>query len=138
MTEFAVKFGVIYVITTGQNSLYVGSTKNFKKRVIEHNYCLKCPSRSGHNRKLYKTIRENNNEYKIYKLYDFPFENIKELHQEEERVRKILRADLNMLSCYNTPEENQKMREKIQKFHNDKRKFKRLMNIVFNELINNF
>lgn len=133
MADYSI--GLIYVITSGEHDLYVGSTTNFHKRKIEHIYCLNTPSRVGHNRKLYRTIRANNNNYKIVKLYDFPCYSKEELQMEEERIRLLLKANLNSRPCYMPLEQvllNKQIRDSN---YNLKRRLKRKMQAVFDQLI---
>ena len=98
--------GLIYTIKTG-DSLYVGSTTNYTKRKCEHKNFI-----NTKNRKLYQTIRDNGGEWEIkpYKL--FPCNSKLELEIEEEKIRRELKCDLNMIKCNTTIEEEKNRREK--------------------------
>ena len=85
---------IIYTIRT-RDGLYVGSTTNFTKRKYHH----KCYIKKKSNRKLYKTICDNDGEWDMKPYKEFPCENITQLNIEEERIRCELKADLNMNLC---------------------------------------
>lgn len=90
---------VIYTIRTG-DSVYVGSTCNFKHRKWEHKYSLTTETAKQYNLKLYETIRENGGKWDMKPYKMFPCNNKMEMRIEEENCRIKLNADLNMLSCY--------------------------------------
>jgi hypothetical protein len=90
---------VIYTIRSGDH-LYVGSTCNFTRRKWEHKSSLYRENYKAYNQKLYKTIRENDNEWDMQPHKLFPCKNKMEMRIEEERCRVELNADLNTLSCY--------------------------------------
>jgi len=92
------KKAVIYTIKSF-DSVYVGSTTNFTNRKNQHKHNIYNPNDEKYNRKLYKTIRENNFEYDIKPYKEYPCENKIQLTIEEERLRKELNADLNSQSC---------------------------------------
>ena len=48
----------IYKISINDNN-YIGSTKDFKRRMTEHRKTCNNPNKKGHNYKIYKIIREN-------------------------------------------------------------------------------
>ena len=99
--------GVIYTIKSG-DSVYVGSTTNFRMRKSQHKSSLK----KNKQFKLYKTIRENNGEWEMKPFKLFPCNSTVELQIEEERVRRELHADLNMKTCYGIDKEKQKQTKK--------------------------
>jgi len=90
---------VIYTIRTG-DSLYVGSTVNFRNRKYDHNKILHGEHYKNHNVKLYKKIRENGCVWDMKPHKEFPCENITQLTIEEERIRIELNADLNSHTCH--------------------------------------
>jgi post-segregation antitoxin (ccd killing protein) len=85
--------GLIYTIRTCDN-LYVGSTTNFTKRKYRH----KCKIKNSDG-KLYQTIRDNECRWEMKPYKEFPCENKIQLTIEEERIRRELNADLNMVVC---------------------------------------
>jgi len=98
---------VIYTIKTG-NSIYVGSTCNFRNRKYEHNKILYGKNYREYGRKLYKTIRDNDGEWDMKPHKEFPCENKTQLTIEEERIRVELNADLNSQSCHGLDVERRK------------------------------
>tara|TARA_R110002050_G_C8731971_1_gene497311 strand:- start:40 stop:672 length:633 start_codon:yes stop_codon:yes gene_type:complete len=90
--------GIIYTIES-RASIYVGSTVNFASRKNQHIKSITDENSKQYNFKLYKTIRENEGEYDIQPYSQFPCKSKMELTIEEERVRKLLKADMNMRRC---------------------------------------
>ena len=94
----------IYVIRTinkesGEVSLYVGSTTNFDKRKGSHKSNIYNETGKEYHRKLYTKIRSNSGDWNMDVYKHFRCENQNELEADEERVRVILDADLNMKVC---------------------------------------
>ena len=89
---------VIYTISTG-NSLYVGSTTNFTKRKNAHTNSISNVNNSNYNCKLYKAIRANGNEWCMLPHSKYQCNDKIEQTIEEERIRKLLNADLNSQRC---------------------------------------
>jgi hypothetical protein len=114
---------VIYTIRTG-DSVYVGSTCNFKNRKYHHKICIHNDSKNNHiyNCKLYKTIRENDCEWIMKPYKEFPCENKTQLEIEEERCRVELNADLNSKSCHNINRESPKEYAKQNYYKNRRQK----------------
>ena len=77
---------------------YVGSTKNVKKRMIDHKTNTKCKTRKEHNSLLYKTIRDcggwDNWSYQI--LANVRVNNYHELHKFEALYIKSTKNTLNI------------------------------------------
>jgi len=96
--------GVIYIITTGGEG-YVGSTINFKKRILQHKSNIYNKNSKDYNYKVYKKIRENNGQYEINIYEDNLTLNKKELCIYEEKVRLLLGATLNDCRAYATEEQ---------------------------------
>ena len=89
---------VIYTIRSKDN-IYVGSTVDIKSRKHNHKTCITNENYKAYNLNLYKTIRENGGEWEMKPYSEFPCNSRLELTIEEERVRRLLNADLNMSSC---------------------------------------
>ena len=89
---------IIYTIRS-RDSVYVGSTLDFRTRKYEHKRCIYNENRKSYNYKLYKTIRKNEGEWNMQPYSIYPCNSKLELTIEEERVRQLLKADLNMYSC---------------------------------------
>jgi len=91
--------GKIYKITpNNQSDFYIGSTINMKTRERQHNECVK-----NNKSKLYVKIRECDG-FIMTLLYDYEYEDMKELKQEEQRCIDKLKPQLNMLRAYNSEE----------------------------------
>tara|TARA_R110000822_G_C15038573_1_gene465045 strand:+ start:63 stop:614 length:552 start_codon:yes stop_codon:yes gene_type:complete len=90
--------GIIYTIRSKDN-IYVGSTLNFASRKNQHKGCIYNENGKYYNLKLYKTIRENNYEWVMRPYSKYPCKDKLELTIEEERIRQLLKADLNMCVC---------------------------------------
>ena len=89
---------VIYTIKTG-NSLYVGSTTNFTQRKSGHTNSITNENKKTYNLKLYKAIRANGNEWCMLPHSKYQCNDKIEQTIEEERIRKLLNADLNSQRC---------------------------------------
>ena len=131
---------IIYTIRSKDN-IYVGSTLNFRSRKNQHKYCINNENSKAYNVKLYKTIRDNDGEWDMQPHSIFPCNSKMELTIEEERVRRLLNADMNSQSCgtglvglakseygkhYHTQhrdeisEKNKQYREKNRDYHREK------------------
>ena len=108
---------IIYTIKTG-NSVYVGSTTNFTIRKYNHKTYINMNSKM-YDCKLYKTIRENNEEWDMKPYKEYPCENNTQLIIEEERVRCELNADLNMICCYS----DLSKKERDKKYYEDNKEY---------------
>ena len=111
---------VIYTIRSGDN-LYVGSTCNFTKRKWSHKNAIINENNKDYNSKVYKTIRENSDEWDMKPYKIFPCQNKLEMRIEEERCRVELNADLNMQRCYKEKD----IKEKVKKEKDIKEKVKK-------------
>ena len=92
------KKSIIYTIKTG-DSVYIGSTCNFTTRKGHHKRSIYNQNGKQYNYKLYKTIRNNDWNWDMKPYKEYPCENRTQLIIEEERLRKELNADLNMMCC---------------------------------------
>jgi len=92
------KNAIIYTIKTG-DSVYIGSTCNFTTRKGHHKRSIYNQNGKQYNYKLYKTIRNNDWNWDMKPYKEYPCENRTQLIIEEERLRKELNADLNMMCC---------------------------------------
>ena len=110
---------IIYTIKT-PTGLYVGSTCNFIKRKHDHKCAIHNKNAHTYNLKLYKNIRENNDEWDMKPYNEFPCKNKTEMNIEEERVRCELNADLNMFSCYNSKQDIIENKKQYYKDNKDK------------------
>ena len=94
--------GIIYTIKSG-DSIYVGSTTNFRARRSQHKNAIK-----NKPTKIYQTIRDNDGEWEMKPYQLFPCNSKVELEIQEEKVRQKLTADLNCKSCSGLDKEHRK------------------------------
>jgi len=114
---------LIYYITSGDN-LYVGSTCNLNRRRCKHKHAVENPDDPAHNRKLYRTIRDNGDwDMQIYE--EFPCETKTQMRIREEEVRIELRADLNEVRCYTSPEKKKELKKQHYEINKEDIKEKR-------------
>jgi hypothetical protein len=90
--------GIIYTIRS-RDSVYVGSTIDFRSRKKDHKSVIYNENSKQYNYKLYKNIRKNNGEWDMQPYSQYPCKSKLELTIKEEKIRQLLKADLNMLSC---------------------------------------
>ena len=107
---------IIYTIRT-PTGLYVGSTCNYTHRKYAHKSSIHYEKSKKYNFKLYKNIRENNDEWEMKPYSEFPCENKTQMVIEEERVRRELNADLNSQSCHIDAEHQKKNFTEYQKLY---------------------
>ena len=89
---------IIYTIRSKDN-IYVGSTLNFRSRKNNHKSIIYNENSKAYTYNLYKNIRENNGEWDMQPYSKYPCNSKLELTIEEERVRQLLKADMNMCAC---------------------------------------
>jgi len=89
---------IIYTIRS-RDSVYVGSTIDFRSRKKQHKDCIYNENGKNYNIKIYKTIRGNNHEWDMQPYSQYPCNSKLELTIEEEKVRQLLKADMNSYSC---------------------------------------
>jgi len=89
MTNY--KKGLIYSITT-HDKQFIGCTTNFSSCKYNHKEIIFLTERPS---KLYNTIRENDYEWEMERLYNFPCNNKLELEQELHSAIQRLNPELN-------------------------------------------
>tara|TARA_R110002012_G_scaffold82624_2_gene208733 strand:- start:194 stop:946 length:753 start_codon:yes stop_codon:yes gene_type:complete len=97
------RVGKIYKIIINDD-FYIGSTFNFDHRLKKH----KLRSKTS-DIKLYKAIRDNNNEFEMTLLYEYECYTDTELRMEERRCYDKLKPNLNILRPYITEEERKEL-----------------------------
>ena len=99
--------------------IYVGSTLNFKNRKNTHKNDTLNSNCKGYNRKVYKYIRDNGswNNWDMVLIKNYPCNDKKELHREEEKIRRELKASLNMVSAITDFENRKKVAKKYTEEH---------------------
>ena len=107
--------GLIYSIVckTDETLLYVGSTTNLTQRKYEHKSTCNNETDKSYNFPVYVMIRANGgwNNFVMKPVKEFPCENIIQLIIEEERIRKEMKANLNTIRAYITPEEHKEQKK---------------------------
>jgi len=103
--------------------VYVGSTKAFRQRKAQHKTECNNENRQSYNRKLYTTIRENGgwDNWRMVIIEDCGEISFTQSRIKEEENRVKLNANLNMIKCHQTEEQN-KERDKEYKKTNEKYK----------------
>jgi|TARA_R110000772_G_scaffold186240_1_gene297436 hypothetical protein len=114
---------IIYTIRSKDN-LYVGSTVNFRSRKNNHKSIIYNENSSAYTYNLYKIIRENNGEWDMQPYSIFPCNSKLELTIEEERVRQLLKADMNNNACWNGCLTHNEYMKKYRSKFNDQKKDK--------------
>jgi hypothetical protein len=90
--------GIIYTIRSKDN-VYVGSTIDFRSRKYSHKSNMYNENGKEYNFNIYKTIRANECEWDMQPYSIFPCNSKIELTIEEERIRRLLKADMNTRMC---------------------------------------
>ena len=93
------RVGKIYKITVNKD-FYIGSTWDFNQRLTLHKSFPK-----KNNCKLYKTIRDNNNQFDMELLYEYECHTDEELRMEERICYDELKPNLNSQRPYISKEE---------------------------------
>ena len=100
---------VIYKIQHINNPelLYVGSTTDFTKRKYQHKWYCSNDNAKEYNYKLYQMIRENGNwdMFNMVVIKPFPCQNKRDAEAEEDKVMREMKATLNSIRAFITPEE---------------------------------
>ena len=102
---------IIYKIQHVDNPelLYVGSTTDFTRRKYSHKWRCNNTNSKEYNMKIYKMMRDNGGFdcFNINIIKDFPCNNKQEALIEEDRCMREMKANMNMIRAYTTPEERQ-------------------------------
>ena len=110
---------IIYTIRS-RDSVYVGSTIDFRTRKWKHKSNIYNENGKEYNLNIYKIIRENDGEWDMQPYSKYPCKDKLELTIEEERIRQLLKADLNSRCCWR----GCATRKKYEKQWNEKNKDK--------------
>ena len=116
---------IIYTIRSGK-SIYVGSTTDYVNRKSQHKCHIYNENDDKYNLKLYKIIRENKGIWDMQPYSKYPCNDIVEQKIEEERIRQLLKAELNMVSCGTGLNLTELGKQEYMKQHYVKNKDKRL------------
>ena len=109
---------VIYKIQHNEDEtlLYVGSTTDFTNRKSQHKSACTNPKDRCHNLKVYKMIRENDgwDSFTMVKIEDFPCKSGREAEYREDRLMRELKANMNSIRAFLTPEEKLELEQRCQ------------------------
>ena len=113
---------VIYKLQHKEHShlMYVGSTTNFRLRKNCHKCECSNPTQKNFNLLKNKTIRENGGweMFNMIQIKEFPCENSRELHKEEDRISRELKPSMNLLRAFIAEEERKIVRcESVKKYY---------------------
>jgi len=111
----------IYKIQHRDNDelLYVGSTTDFTRRKAQHKTACNNTNSKSYNIKLYKMMRDNGGFdcFNIIVIKDFPCNTKQEVLIEEDRLIREMKAKLNTIKAFTTPEYRQEQRKKINELY---------------------
>jgi hypothetical protein len=109
---------VIYKIQHNDDEtlLYVGSTTNFNNRKSQHKNSCKNERDKQHHLKVYKMIRENGGWdcFSMTKIEDYPCENGRDAEAREDQLMRELKANMNSVRAFLTPEEKLELHQRCQ------------------------
>ena len=90
---------------------YVGSTSNWKQRVIAHKHYCYNESSKKYNTKLYQTIRENGGwcNFKMIQIGEKKQLKLREAEAKEEEYRQQFNANMNGKRCFITEEQKKEL-----------------------------
>ncbi len=102
--------------------LYVGSTTDFTKRKYQHKHSCNNDNVKKYNYKLYQMIRENGgwDMFNMVVIKPFPCQNKQEALTEEDRLIREMKANMNCLRAFVTPEEHIELRKQYRLENKDK------------------
>jgi len=109
---------VIYKIQHNDDEtlLYVGSTTNFNNRKSKHRCACINEKDKGHNLKVYRMIRDNGGWdcFSMTKIEDYPCENGRDAEAREDQLMRELKANMNSVRAFLTPDEAVLMHKRCQ------------------------
>ncbi len=87
--------------------IYVGHTTDFTKRKSAHKLATRSEKDKAYNRNLYKMIRDNGDWecFNMIEIKKFSCTNKREAEAEEDKVMRELKATMNMVRAFRTPED---------------------------------
>jgi len=102
---------------------YVGHTKDMVSRKREHKTAYCNPNNKNYNRKIYEIMRQHGG-FANWKMVEIGCrENItkRDAVKIEEEYRVALKADMNMIKCYASPEDKKEDKKEYMKNYNKQR-----------------
>jgi hypothetical protein len=116
------------VCKSDETLLYIGSTTNFTQRKNAHKTACNNEKNKDHNSPVYVIIRANGgwDNFEIKPVKEYTCESKIQLVIEEERIRKEMKANLNAMRAYLSPEERQEYKIKYEESHKEmKQKYRK-------------
>ncbi len=101
--------------------LYIGSTTDFTRRKAQHKRACDNANNKCYNRKLYSMMRDNGGFdcFNIIVIKEFSCQNKQEALIEEDRVTRQMKANMNSLRAYVTPDDTKEREKQYRLEHKD-------------------
>lgn len=114
--------GIIYYIDCGNKDYYVGSTTiGLRIRTNKHRSKMK----EYPNRKLYKTLIERSLPIELIEYKKVIYHSKKQLRFYEEQARKTLKATINEIKCFQTPDQRKEHKRLYMKEYHKRKKLEK-------------
>ena len=114
--------GIIYYIDCGNKDYYVGSTTiGLRIRANKHRSKMK----QYPNRKLYKTLIERSLPIELIEYKKVIYHSRKQLRFYEEQARKTLKATINEIKCFQTPDQRKEHKRLYMKEYHKRKKLEK-------------
>ena len=114
--------GIIYYIDCGNKDYYVGSTTiGLRIRTNKHRSKMK----QYPNRKLYKTLIERSLPIELIEYKKVIYHSRKQLRFYEEQARKTLKATINEIKCFQTPDQRKEHKRLYMREYHKRKKLEK-------------
>ena len=114
--------GIIYYIDCGNKDYYVGSTTiGLRIRTNKHRSKMK----EYPNRKLYKTLIERSLPIELIEYKKVIYHSKKQLRFYEEQARKTLKATINEIKCFQTPDQRKEHKRLYMREYHKRKKLEK-------------
>tara|TARA_R110002020_G_scaffold229031_1_gene439794 strand:- start:965 stop:1339 length:375 start_codon:yes stop_codon:yes gene_type:complete len=114
--------GIIYYIDCGNKDYYVGSTTiGLRIRTNKHRSKMK----QYPNRKLYKTLIERSLPIELIEYKKVIYHSKKQLRFYEEQARKTLKATINEIKCFQTPDQRKEHKRLYMREYHKRKKLEK-------------
>tara|TARA_R110002012_G_scaffold70755_5_gene182104 strand:- start:1081 stop:1455 length:375 start_codon:yes stop_codon:yes gene_type:complete len=114
--------GIIYYIDCGNKDYYVGSTTiGLRIRTNKHRSKMK----QYPNRKLYKTLIERSLPIELIEYKKVIYHSKKQLRFYEEQARKTLKATINQIKCFQTPDQRKEHKRLYMREYHKRKKLEK-------------
>ena len=114
--------GIIYYIDCGNKDYYVGSTTiGLRIRTNKHRSKMK----EYPNRKLYKTLLERSLPLELIEYKKVIYHSKRQLRFYEEQARKTLKATINEIKCFQTPDQRKEHKRLYMREYHKRKKLEK-------------